>query len=141
MPVTIARLKGDPRYCQNLPCTSESAEPARGLVRTALTVWALESLVDDAVLVVSELVGNAARHTRSHLIRVSVTRRAEDTVLVAVLDMDKAEVVRRDPGMDDANGRGLVLVEALTERWGVAVLPWGKRVWAQLKVVRAGTSP
>lgn len=141
MPVTIARPQGDLRYCQNLPCTSESAEPARGLVRTALTVWALESLVDDAVLVVSELVGNAARHTQSHLIKVSVTRLAKDTVLVTVLDKDKTEVVRRDPGMDDTNGRGLMLVEALTECWGVTLLPWGKRVWAQLKAIRVETSP
>ena len=141
MPVTIARPKGDPGYFQNLPCTTESADPARCLVSTALAVWAMDSLVDDAALVVSELVGNAVRHTRSHLIRVTVTRLAQDTVLVAVADRDKAEVVRRNPGPDDTNGRGLMLVEALTERWGVTYLPWGKRVWAQLKDAGARTSP
>ncbi len=141
MPVTIARSNGDPRYFENLPCTVESAESARGLVRAALGVWAMESLVDDAVLVVSELVGNAARHTRSHLIRVSVTRVAEDTVLVAVVDKDRAEVIRRDAGPEDTSGRGLMLVEALAERWGVTPMPWGKRVWAQLREPKVETVP
>ncbi len=142
MPVTtIARSTGGPGYSRTLPCAFESAEPARVLVRTALAAWALGSLTDDAALVVSELVGNAARHTRSRLIRVSVTRLAEDTVLVAVVDRNREEVVRRDPGPDDTNGRGLMLVEALTERWGVARSPWGKEVWARLRDVGAETPP
>lgn len=138
---TIARPMGDPGYSQTLPCTFESAEPARGLVRTALDAWALGSLVDDATLVVSELVGNAARHTRSQLVQVSVTQLTEDTVLVTVVDKDTAEIVRRDPGPDDVNGRGLMLVEALTECWGVTPHPWGKQVWAQLRTAGTETYP
>jgi anti-sigma regulatory factor (Ser/Thr protein kinase) len=135
MPVsTHACPRGHPGYSENLPCTAESAETARGLVRIALAVWGLETLADDAALVVTELVANAARHTSSRLIRVAVNRLGEDTVLIAVVDKNKAPVVRRSPHEDDTTGRGLVLVDALTAHWGVTTTPWGKRVWAELKI-------
>jgi hypothetical protein len=77
---------GRPAYTQTMPCLAPSAAGARRLVRTALGVWGLESLTDTAELVVSELVGNAVRHTRCRLIRVTVTRLAADYVRVAVTD-------------------------------------------------------
>jgi hypothetical protein len=51
-----------------------------------------------------------------------------------VVDKNKAPVVRRNPQEDDTAGRGLMLVDALTTHWGVTATPWGKRVWAELKV-------
>ncbi|MEY6564990.1 hypothetical protein AB8B12_08570 [Streptomyces sp. PGLac3x] len=36
------------------------------------------------------------------------------------------------PGPEDESGRGLVLVDALAAEWGTELLPWGKRVWAEL---------
>jgi anti-sigma regulatory factor (Ser/Thr protein kinase) len=132
---TIARPRGHPGYSENLPCTAESAEPARSLVRIALAVWGLEDLADDAALVVTELVANAARHTSSRLIRVAVNRLGEDTVLIAVVDKNKEPVIRRNAQADDTAGRGLMLVDALTSHWGVTSLPWGKRVWAELRSV------
>lgn len=134
MPVsTIARPKGHPGYTQTLPCAIKSAGPARGLVRTALAVWGLEDLADDGLLVVTELVSNAARHTSCRLIRVSVNRPSESKVVIAVVDSSEVPVVPRQAQPDDTRGRGLMLVDALSARWGVTVLPFGKRVWCELE--------
>lgn len=58
------RSTGHPGYSETLPCAAESAETARGLVRTALSACGLEHLVDDGALIVTELVANAAEHSR-----------------------------------------------------------------------------
>ncbi|WNI17245.1 ATP-binding protein [Actinacidiphila sp. ITFR-21] len=124
---------GHPAYTQPLPCAAPSAAEARRLVRTALGVWGLDALADEAELVVSELVGNAVRHTRCRLIQVSVARPARGTVRVAVADGSYVRPVpRAQPGDEDVCGRGLVLVAALADRWGTDPLPCGKRVWAEL---------
>ena len=134
MPVsTVARPRGHPGYSETMVCAVESAESARSLVRTALAVWGLEGLVDDGLLVVTELVSNAARHTSCRPIRVSVNRPSEDKVVIAVVDRSKDPVVPRQAQPDDTRGRGLMLVDALSARWGVTVLPFGKRVWCELE--------
>jgi anti-sigma regulatory factor (Ser/Thr protein kinase) len=132
MPVsTIARPTDNAGYSETLPCTAESADAARHLVRTALAGWHLERLTDDAVLIVSELVANSVRHTSSRIIRAVVTRR-DDSVLLAVVDTCKDRVLRRNARPDDVAGRGLMLVDVLSDRWGTDVLPFGKRVWCEL---------
>jgi anti-sigma regulatory factor (Ser/Thr protein kinase) len=123
---------GHPAYTQPLPCVAPSAGEARRLVRTALAVWGLEALTDEAELVVSELVGNAVRHTRCRLIHVSVARPAQGTVRIAVADTSDAKPVPADAAADETTGRGLLLVAALSARWGTDPLPRGKRIWAEL---------
>ncbi|MFG1806203.1 ATP-binding protein [Streptomyces sp. NPDC049040] len=115
-----------------MPCAAESAEPARQLVRTALSTWGLKSLEDDGALVVTELVANAAHHTKGRLIRVSVSRPAEGRVRIDVVDRSKIRPQHRDPDEYAERGRGLFLIELLTDRWGTDLLPFGKRVWAVL---------
>jgi len=51
-----------------------------------------------------------------------------------VIDMDRKRPVLRAVSADDEGGRGLRLVDELSDRWGVDPLPWGKRVWADLAV-------
>lgn len=134
MPVsTVARPKGHPGYSQTLPCTAESAEPARQLVRAALGVWGMESLEDDGALVVTELVANAAQHTHGHLIRVTVSCPASDLVRIGVVDRSQQRPERRDADEYAERGRGLAIVERLTDRWGTDLLPFGKRVWGVLR--------
>lgn len=134
MPVSsVVRPTGHPGYSQTLRCTADSAEPARQLVRTALGAWGLESLKDDGALVVTELVANAAQHTQGHRIRVSVSRPAPGLVRIDVVDRSKIRPQRRDADDFSEGGRGLLLVERLTDRWGTDVLPFGKRVWGVLK--------
>ncbi|WP_432131238.1 ATP-binding protein [Streptomyces tendae] len=124
---------GHPGYSETLPGLEESAEEARRLVRTALAAWYLEDLTDTALLLVSELVANAVKHTNSRVIRVVITRPSERFVRIGVVDKARVlpELVKPD---DDllTSGRGLLLVDALAERWGTDVHRWGKQVWAEL---------
>ncbi|MGW5198657.1 ATP-binding protein [Streptomyces spiralis] len=106
---------------------------ARNLVRTALAAWYLDELTDTAILLVSELVANAVKHTSSRVIRVIVTRPSERFVRIAVVDRARVMPELVKPGDElVASGRGLLLVDALAERWGTDLYRWGKQVWAEL---------
>ncbi|MET9290923.1 ATP-binding protein [Streptomyces sp. NPDC003077] len=125
--------RGAAAYTETLFRTPQAAAPARQLTTTALGTWDLSVLNDAAATVVSELVGNAAIHARGAVIRVTVTRVGERRVRIAVVDKDPVLPVLRDIRPDDTNGRGLRMVDALSVRWGVDVLRWGKRVWSELE--------
>jgi anti-sigma regulatory factor (Ser/Thr protein kinase) len=131
--VTIANHRGNPGYAVTMPCAEESAKPARLLVRIVLATWGLDDLADDSALVVTELVANAAKHTDTVLVRVSINRPEPDHVRVDVADRSPMLPVLRPTGTDDEGGRGLALVDALTSRWGTETLRKGKRVWGELK--------
>lgn len=128
-----ARCTGYPGYSESLPRAPQSARAARRLIRCALTVWGLDHYTDDAEVIVSELVANATRHTKCLRIRVTVTRPARDRVRIAVVDSSPAQPVLRRPDGDEEHGRGLPLIESLTDRWGTDVTPSGKRVWGELR--------
>ncbi|MEV8044579.1 ATP-binding protein [Streptomyces griseoluteus] len=132
-PTTRARETGHPGYSETLPRSGESAAGARRLVRIALTAWGLDTLVDDAGLVVSELVANAVRHSRRESIRMMVERTAPRTVRVAVADFSRTMPEARTPKHDDEDGRGLLLVTSLARTWGTDERRWGKVVWAELE--------
>ncbi len=125
---------GPPGYTETLPCQPESAGRARRLVSAALNTWGIAELVDAGTLIVSELVGNAVRHTPCRLVRVSVRRVTDDLVRIGVTDKSHA-LPKMDLAADgDETGRGLVLVDTLSHRWGYDEMRWGKTVWAELAV-------
>ncbi|MEU6962438.1 ATP-binding protein [Streptomyces chrestomyceticus] len=121
------------RVARTLPRASESAATARRLVRDALCAWGLEELADDGALIVSELVCNAVQHARSRCIRISVTRPGAARVRISVVDKSTELPELREPGSGDEDGRGLALVAGLAATWGADPLPWGKRMWAELR--------
>jgi anti-sigma regulatory factor (Ser/Thr protein kinase) len=89
---------------------------------------------DDALLMVSELVTNAVRHGRPDIVlSLSI---ASDRLRIEVYDAsDDMPLVAADhPSFDRATGRGLLIVAATAEDWGVARTPGrpGKTVWAEL---------
>ncbi|MER6052269.1 ATP-binding protein [Streptomyces sp. NPDC001793] len=102
-------------------------------MRTALAAWGLHSVMENGALVVTELVANAARHTRTRAVRVTITRPAGELVRIAVVDKSKRVPEFRVTSAGDEFGRGLAIVDALSCRWGYDPLPWGKRVWAELQ--------
>ncbi|MFI6703847.1 ATP-binding protein [Streptomyces sp. NPDC050509] len=118
------------------PSAPEVVSAARDFVRDVLTQEApglRDGQVDDVRLIVSELVTNAVRYGTE----------PGDSVLVVLAVMDacvRVEVrdpVRRRPRFRGASqerdrGRGLIIVEALAECWGVADRPFGKAVWAEV---------
>ncbi|MBZ9645120.1 ATP-binding protein [Streptomyces sp. PSKA30] len=125
---------GSPAYTETFACEPETARRARQLVSAALNTWGIGELADAGTLIVSELVGNAVRHTPCRLVRVSVRRVADDLVRIGVTDKCHA-LPKTDLVADgDETGRGLVLVDALSHRWGCDEIRWGKTVWAELVV-------
>jgi anti-sigma regulatory factor (Ser/Thr protein kinase) len=86
--------------------------------------------VGDAEVVVSELVTNALRHaaTSAELL----LRQGDGRIRIEVRDADEAAPAPRDAGAEAADGRGLRLVAALTDRWGWTVTHTGKIVWCEI---------
>lgn len=57
-------------------------------------------------------------HTTCHLIKVTVSRTGRETVRVTVVDKSCRAPARRTPGDEEVGGRGLLIVDTLTTRWG-----------------------
>jgi two-component sensor histidine kinase len=99
------------------------------------------TVVGDAALVVSELVGNSVRYAEplaGGWLQVSWTV-DEDCVLLRVSDGGGPSVpVRHEAGPEDVRGRGLAIVAALARDWGVEVARNGSgpvsTVWVELPV-------
>lgn len=114
-----------------LPAESGSCSRARRIVDDAVTAWGLpEEFADDAALVVTELVSNGADHASGPL-RLSVSR-TENGVLISVHDRSSALPVVRPVSPESPRGRGMIIVNALSARWGVEPDSLGKTVWAEL---------
>ncbi|MDP9094440.1 MAG: ATP-binding protein [Actinomycetota bacterium] len=88
-------------------------------------------VVDEATIVVSELVTNAVQAGCS-VARLTLAI-DDERVRIAVSDDVSGLPRRRDTGPADEHGRGLQIVEALCADWGVANTTEGKRVWAELR--------
>ena len=120
----------DGRAAEVFAPTRDAIAAARHFVAAALEALAQPHLVDDAVVVTSELVTNALHHADGPF-RVTVVRE-ESAVRVGVEDRNPAEPVRRRPSKDVANGRGMSIVDRIASVWGVDSHPKGKVVWAAL---------
>jgi putative ATP-grasp target RiPP len=111
---------------------------ARLHARAVLWEWGLVALSDSTELVLSELVTNAvaASCPLKCIPPVRVWLRADSArVLVSVWDCNPQSPVRIDPSQDDESGRGLLLVEVTSSRWGTRATPQsgGKTVWALIE--------
>jgi anti-sigma regulatory factor (Ser/Thr protein kinase) len=90
--------------------------------------------IEDAVLVTSELVTNAIRHTPDTG-PIEVNWRVDESeITLRVIDSSAAHPERRKTPPVSPGGRGLAIVEALADSWGVDSRPSGKQVWARLSI-------
>ena len=120
---------------------SSAAEARRELGADLTSQGLPATLVDDAELVVSELIGNAVRYGRplpGNVLRVAWSVEA-GSLLVKVTDGGGRESPRfREAGPSDVRGRGLAIVDALASKWGVDRYENGagpvSTVWAELAV-------
>jgi hypothetical protein len=107
-------------------------------VTELLRAWGLPS--DPAVLIVAELAANAATHGRVQGRDFDLTLYViGDTLRIEVTDTRAERLPRtRRPAADDESGRGLLLVEALADRWGTAPgRPPRKTIWAEVDLRQA----
>ncbi|WP_234029263.1 ATP-binding protein [Streptomyces sp. PsTaAH-124] len=133
----VASATGCPSYSGVFPRDERAAGEARVMVATVLAVWHLPRLVADAELVASELVTNAVRHARGPDVGMTVTRTGHTKVRVAVTDGSPLLPRLRGADLLAETGRGLRLVDGLSQDWGVTPCVRGKSVWAE--VGEAGT--
>ncbi|MCX0246387.1 MULTISPECIES: SpoIIE family protein phosphatase [Streptomyces] len=115
---------------------ARSVATARAFVRDTLQGWGYTDVVDDAVVLTSELVTNAVIHAGTAADVLCL--RTEDGVRVEIADHYPEREIPLQPaaldlgGLDSENGRGLLLCAALASRWGVEYSPTRKHVWFQL---------
>ncbi|MGX1880257.1 SpoIIE family protein phosphatase [Streptomyces sp. NPDC055287] len=113
-----------------------SVATARAFVRDTLQGWGYSDIVDDAVVLTSELVTNAVVHAGTTADVLCL--RTEEGVRVEVGDRyPEREVPLQGTAQsfgspDREGGRGLLLCAALASRWGVEYAPTNKHVWFQL---------
>ncbi|MFD3942873.1 SpoIIE family protein phosphatase [Streptomyces sp. NPDC058579] len=112
-----------------------SVATARAFVRDTLQGWGYAEVVDDAVVLTSELVTNAVIHAGTAADVLCL--RSEDGIRVEVADRYPEREIPVQGGRtlahpDRENGRGLLLCAALATRWGVEYTPSRKHVWFQL---------
>ncbi|MCX5184243.1 ATP-binding protein [Streptomyces sp. NBC_00268] len=112
---------------------------SRSILRDAFACWNLDQEVTEAAeLVLSELVTNALRVRVPHDRQVGVGFVYDPLAGLLRLEVSDAGAgcpELRSPSEDETCGRGLVLVEALADRWGVCGRESGigKTVWATFK--------
>jgi CheY-like chemotaxis protein/anti-sigma regulatory factor (Ser/Thr protein kinase) len=108
-----------------------SVATARRFVRDTFRSWGVTYAVDDALVVVSELVTNAITHANSACqLRLSIDH---TSVRVEVFDEGVGTPDPKPPTATSEHGRGLHLINALTAAWGIELIPDdGKVVWAEM---------
>jgi anti-sigma regulatory factor (Ser/Thr protein kinase) len=121
----------------NLGSGAQSGRTARKFTRNMLKEWGLASLADDAEAIVGEFVANAVSHAARCVesgqpLGLRLLRRTGE-VMCAVLDPSDIAPVLRMPDRTEEAGRGLQMVDALSDVWGWSpVTGRGKAVWAIL---------
>jgi anti-sigma regulatory factor (Ser/Thr protein kinase) len=114
---------------------------ARGHVRSVAREWGLSALADDAELLTSELVTNAVQagerlKGRADLSIVPVVRLwlvcDRLSLVIHVWDSSDEMPIRQSATPNEPGGRGLVLLEALSQDWGAYRKADGKVVWVMI---------
>ena len=125
---------------RRFPNEPASIPGVRRFVRAALAEVEPE-LRARAELVVSELATNALRHGAGDLLVAVLVERGR--VRIEVADASPALPLARRPGPDDPGGRGMLVVDALSQAWGVepaGEARGGKVVWVTLAPDEDGTA-
>ncbi|MFF2080627.1 ATP-binding protein [Kitasatospora sp. NPDC058162] len=131
---TLPRPSAAASVKASLPYAPQSATVARRLVRTTLPKWGLEDLVEAAELIVSELVGNAAKTGCQLEMTVTVARITDRCARISVRDGSRTLPCLIDAGPAAESGRGMALVHHLTRgHWGAELETYGKTVHADLR--------
>jgi CheY-like chemotaxis protein len=115
----------------DLPRDLSGVRVARQFVSQKLHEWDLDPVLDDALLIVSELATNAMTHAHSGCgLRLVLTPTA---LRIEVVDSGGGTPEPQPPSTTGESGRGVHLVAALTNAWGMEVIEGeGKLVWAEL---------
>lgn len=113
----------------------EALRSARHMVRAAVESWGARYRTDEIELAADELITNALVHTDGGaIVTVRVPAGGERRLRVEVEDRSSALPRRREVSVSGVSGRGLMLVERLSDAWGVESRGTGKCVWCEFRV-------
>ncbi|MCU1590014.1 MAG: protein serine phosphatase with GAF(s) sensor(s) [Frankiales bacterium] len=115
-----------------LPPTGRSAAAARRTVESVLGEAELTDLLDEALLLVTELVTNAVVHAGTDIELHLATSTGGLRVEVVDRSPGSLPVIRPAPAETREGGRGVFLLDALATEWGTRHFGEGKSVWFQL---------
>ncbi|MFJ4368920.1 ATP-binding protein [Streptomyces chartreusis] len=129
-----------------LPSRPEAARLARILISFVLRQqWCMsDHVTDSAVLMGSELVANVIQHTGARIFGLRL-RRPTGRIRIEVRDPSRGLPCLMPLNPQDTRGRGLRVIDQLSDRWGVDLLPRGKITWFELRTAspqeRTGQGP
>jgi PAS domain S-box-containing protein len=127
----VARTRGlapDRIVCWDLPAEPAIVGEARARAARQLATWGLEEVTFTTELIVSELVTNAIRHAEPP---IQLRMILDGALCCEVSDGSSTAPHLRRADRYDEDGRGLLLVAHLSERWGSRHTRTGKTIWAQ----------
>jgi anti-sigma regulatory factor (Ser/Thr protein kinase) len=115
---------------RTFPAIPQSVHAARRFATDALAGLPADAL-ETIELMVSELATNCIRHERmSFYVTIS---RLQREIRIEVTDSGSGVPMMRSPGPNDPSGRGLQIVDMLSDEWGIEPeVPAGKTVWFSL---------
>ncbi len=114
------------------PGDPQALSDTRSMIRTAAGAWGARDRADEIELVADEMITNVLMHTEgSATVILSVLDGTERRLRIEVEDSSSALPRRREAGESGVSGRGLLLVETLTDVWGVEARGGGKCVWSE----------
>ncbi len=145
--MTVVSLDAPVQYVWwRLPRHPRSVGRVRALFRSQARAWGLApESADTAVLLLSELMGNACKHARVspgrqiHALCLLRGEKQRFSLRIEVADAGDGFPCPRHVGALDESGRGLAVVAALADVWAAVPRPYGigKTVWCELTVERA----
>jgi anti-sigma regulatory factor (Ser/Thr protein kinase) len=120
-------------HWRRIPLTTgpAAAADARSQVRAAIRTWDVPVDEDVATLLTCELVTNAIRYEAGEIVLLVISR-SGDQLRVDVHDTSRLLPVLVDASTDAEMGRGLMLVDTMSDDWGFYPTPAGKAVYFTL---------
>jgi anti-sigma regulatory factor (Ser/Thr protein kinase) len=116
--------------------------PAR---RSVLHEWGLREITDDAAVIVSELMTNAQRASAALDSRPPIALRVladAERLVIEAWDRCPLDVQPATADEDAEYGRGVPIVQALSNRWGQhRIAPNLKAIWAEVQIPRPTAGP
>jgi anti-sigma regulatory factor (Ser/Thr protein kinase) len=138
--LSVSTAIAERAWCVVVPHHPRGAHVARHRLTEELRALISAERLADAVAIAAELVGNAVRHAAplpGDVIRMAWRLLPGGTLVIRVTDGGStAGPQMRVAGPEAVDGRGLTIVAALADHWGVERDGFGQCVWASLNQVR-----
>lgn len=131
--MTVMAEAGTRQYSQELTVRPKALAGIRRIVAAHLRLWGREETAALAALCTTELLSNVAKHADSPVCVLTLQSKAQ-AVRVTVSDDSCALPVVREPDWNSQSGRGMFLIGAMADAWGVELTALGKDVWVEIRL-------